>query len=664
MRNKIILLIITVCTFIFQANAVKTILPNDPNIQYIGRFDMTNVLSPKVSWTGTQIVAKFEGTSLSFKMTSTSSSYYNVTIDSIYTTVLVNSSSLTYSVASGLKDTVHTVTISKREAPWNFEYFNGLLIDDGKNLLTPPERKIRKIEFYGDSQTQGAQVGISGYGNDTNLKSEDNNYFSYASITARALRAEYSIIAQSGATLNVASGKLDIPGVFDRAGASVNYSLWDFASWTPDVVCINLGINDYPSPTITQYVNFVTSIRTKYPNAYIFLLAGPMSYSTTLKTAISGAVTQLNSNGDTKVYYFNPVYRCFHWGHPRAFDNVEYAKELVTKIKTVIWSEIGTDIPVEDVYITATSTPLGIGATLKFNSTVSPFDATDKTVKWYSSNPAVATVDATGLVTGVSAGTAIIQVVTNNQKKKSSITINVSELISGNQLLNPGFENGLTNWISLSSSNSRLNRTFVKAGTNSFEIGTGTGGCEQAITTVLVPGSKYTLSAWCKILTGTPTINLNVNSYNSNGTSSYFSSTNITSTEYEQKVLTFTLPANAVGLVVNVYKSTSGSTVLLDNFELVKGDIPTEITLPKLNSAEFKMYPNPLIGRNLIINSTLHDAERIFSISDLTGKIIFSTKLQNTDNNLIDLSGIHLSGMYVAKLTGKENCLSQLLVIQ
>jgi len=52
---------------------------------------------------------------------------------------------------------------------------------------------------------------------------------------------------------------------------------------------------------------------------------------------------------------------------------------------------------------------LKVGLSQQFNATVLPDDATNKTVTWRSSAPAIATVDAnTGLVTAVSPGTAII----------------------------------------------------------------------------------------------------------------------------------------------------------------------------------------------------------------------------------------------------------------
>ncbi len=53
-----------------------------------------------------------------------------------------------------------------------------------------------------------------------------------------------------------------------------------------------------------------------------------------------------------------------------------------------------------------------VGSTVRLTATVAPYDATDKSVIWSSSDPDVATVDKTGLVTIVGPGTATITVST------------------------------------------------------------------------------------------------------------------------------------------------------------------------------------------------------------------------------------------------------------
>lgn len=64
--------------------------------------------------------------------------------------------------------------------------------------------------------------------------------------------------------------------------------------------------------------------------------------------------------------------------------------------------------------------------TAKLTATLSPTDASDKTLTWKSSNSKVATVDSKGNVKGVNIGTATITVTSkSNTKKTSSCTISV-----------------------------------------------------------------------------------------------------------------------------------------------------------------------------------------------------------------------------------------------
>ncbi len=72
-------------------------------------------------------------------------------------------------------------------------------------------------------------------------------------------------------------------------------------------------------------------------------------------------------------------------------------------------------------------TTLDINETLQLTAVVSPGNATDKSVTWTSSNTAVATVDAAGLVKAVASGSANIIVTTNSAKKTASITITVRQ---------------------------------------------------------------------------------------------------------------------------------------------------------------------------------------------------------------------------------------------
>ena len=88
-------------------------------------------------------------------------------------------------------------------------------------------------------------------------------------------------------------------------------------------------------------------------------------------------------------------------------------------------------IPVTGVTLNKASTTLTVGGSERLTATVAPSDATDKSVTWASSNTAVATVDANGTVTAVSAGTATITVTTADGAKTATCTVTVRTNSSG-----------------------------------------------------------------------------------------------------------------------------------------------------------------------------------------------------------------------------------------
>jgi len=80
------------------------------------------------------------------------------------------------------------------------------------------------------------------------------------------------------------------------------------------------------------------------------------------------------------------------------------------------------------VSLNKSSTTLTMGYTEQLVETVSPSDATNKNVTWKSSNPSVATVDSTGLITAVSPGENVrITVTTTDGNIQASCYVTVTE---------------------------------------------------------------------------------------------------------------------------------------------------------------------------------------------------------------------------------------------
>lgn len=88
------------------------------------------------------------------------------------------------------------------------------------------------------------------------------------------------------------------------------------------------------------------------------------------------------------------------------------------------WVEIGR---VAGVALDKNVLTLNVGDTVKLNATVTPEDASDKTIAWESSNPDVVSVDADGNIKALKAGKATITVTTNDGEFTAKVEITVNE---------------------------------------------------------------------------------------------------------------------------------------------------------------------------------------------------------------------------------------------
>ncbi|MGN0483175.1 MAG: Ig-like domain-containing protein [Lachnospiraceae bacterium] len=105
-------------------------------------------------------------------------------------------------------------------------------------------------------------------------------------------------------------------------------------------------------------------------------------------------------------------------------DGSKTAKCQVTVQKR---EESTNTVDVKDVTLNCSNEKLEVGDTLQLIPTISPENATNRKVRYETSNPNVATVEADGMVTVWKAGTAIITVVTESQNKSAQCFLQVTE---------------------------------------------------------------------------------------------------------------------------------------------------------------------------------------------------------------------------------------------
>lgn len=84
-----------------------------------------------------------------------------------------------------------------------------------------------------------------------------------------------------------------------------------------------------------------------------------------------------------------------------------------------------SEVSVNGVSLDITNCDITIGNTLTLKATVSPSDATNKSVRWTSSDESVAKVSEEGVVSALGAGKSIITVTTVDQSKTASCVVTV-----------------------------------------------------------------------------------------------------------------------------------------------------------------------------------------------------------------------------------------------
>jgi lysophospholipase L1-like esterase len=308
------------------------------------------VEGPTFGWSGSAIFAKFQGTGATLRM-SGSPNQFAVVVDGKVGPVLKVSGKGAYPVATGLSAGTHDLVIWKRtEANQGSNAFLGLDITDGKLVANDPAPD-RRIEIFGDSISAG--YGLDGAGPNCPWSADvENHYLTYGAIAARELKAELHTVAQSGIGMYRGYGEdtpkgLAMPQIYARTLSEKAVDNWNFASWQPHAVVINLGTNDSNKgdpgePYETAYLGFVRTLREKYPNTHFVLTIGPMlggDSLTAIRTHLHNVIQKRAAEGDVKMSYVEFPTQTQDEGlgcdwHPGPKVNARMAKQLVDELKT------------------------------------------------------------------------------------------------------------------------------------------------------------------------------------------------------------------------------------------------------------------------------------------------------------------------------------------
>lgn len=210
-----------------------------------------------------------------------------------------------------------------------------------------------EFRFSGSSVTMLAKPGSA---REKFTYDTENHYYTFAARTARALGAEYNVVARSGIGMyrnygGPAEGTPDdcLPALYDRTLFYDADEKWDFSSFQPDVVCVNLGTNDMSvnKGDSVRYENaalqFAKRLRGYYPNAKIVMLTGSMLTDRNLgivQRALNRVAAAMRKDGDNAFFRFDmsPQDGSLGYGagyHPSMRQAEKMANELTCYLESI-----------------------------------------------------------------------------------------------------------------------------------------------------------------------------------------------------------------------------------------------------------------------------------------------------------------------------------------
>lgn len=191
-------------------------------------------------------------------------------------------------LATGLAPGGHTLEFVRRtESRFGITTLKSLRLAPASRLLDPGPRAPLRIEVLGDSISAGlANENTGWYTNES-----QNGDAAYGPLLARALNAEYHILARGGGTFineywkpqpkffDRVFGPMDTEAAPENEPASTNPK-WDFAAYVPDVFVLALGTNDFSleqphideAEYVGKYTAFLRQVRAVYPRALLVCL--------------------------------------------------------------------------------------------------------------------------------------------------------------------------------------------------------------------------------------------------------------------------------------------------------------------------------------------------------------------------------------------------------
>ena len=218
------------------------------------------------------------------------------------------------------------------------------------------------------------------------------------------------------------SGQESYPHLYIEAGANVVINGGNIGNETQNRGSLTITGDAKPSAALTNYGKLVLNCNMEAGKFVLIQNSETLIKGGTYKFTIeenerNGLKIEAGTFKDLRKSGGNTV-----WGEDEIKDylvpGAEVSYDGTGNIK--VWT---VTMPVSGVALDKTSAELQVGKTLTLTATVTPDNATDKAVAWTSSNDAVATVDANGVVTAKAEGTATIIATAGGKTATCTVTV-------------------------------------------------------------------------------------------------------------------------------------------------------------------------------------------------------------------------------------------------
>jgi len=334
-------------SFLGVAWAVANDVPaNAPEILYSGRRSEEGEGRVHLSYSGSRVRLAFKGERVSARLRATDrENFANIYVNGVRTgKILLPLQETSVRVAEGLDpEQLHTVEIVKATEGFAGEMvFSGFELSPGAEPRPWPHPETRNLLFIGDSIVCG--YGIEAESAEDPFRNAEQNFcLTFAGRTARALRADYEVVARSGIGFHrnyngPREGSADtLPVLFDRVHIRREQPVWDFTRFSPDVICINLGTNDFSTQggdvesIVKAGAAFLKRMRDLYPTSRVLLVSGPLQNSEAYRNALREMLDQSGlPETETAIFTLSPQGQLgfgAHW-HPSARQGERNALEL------------------------------------------------------------------------------------------------------------------------------------------------------------------------------------------------------------------------------------------------------------------------------------------------------------------------------------------------